>query len=100
MPWWMKCSRISVWSQQKSGEMVPDLVLKDENGVNFATSNGASRIRVTADIQRFFCERLEVNMPMFIDEVSVMNQENIPHYDGVQTFLLFCSETSLKIESK
>lgn len=96
----LKCSRISVWSQQKSGEMVPDLVLKDENGVNFATSNGANRIRVTADLQRFFCERLGVNMPLWIDESSVLQKENIPHYDGVQTFLLFCSETSLKIESK
>lgn len=96
----LKCSRISVWSQQKSGEMVPDLVLKDENGVNFATSNGANRIRVTADIQRFFCEKLQVNMPLWIDEVSVLQQSNIPHYEGVQTFLLFCSETSLKIESK
>ena len=96
----LKCSKISVWSQQKDGNMVPDLVLKDENGVNFATSNGANRIRVTADIQRFFCDRLGVNMPLWIDEVSVLESRNIPHYEGVQTFLLFCSETSLKIESK
>lgn len=96
----LKCSRISVWSKLKSGETVPDLVLKDENGVNFATSNGANRIRVTADLQRFFCERLGVNMPLWIDESSILQQSNIPHYDGVQTFLLFCSETSLTIESK
>ena len=96
----LKCSQISVWSQQKSGEWVPDLVLKDENGVNFATSNGANRIRVTADIQRFFCEKLGVNMPLWIDESSILQHSNIPHYEGVQTFLLFCSETSLTIESK
>lgn len=30
----------------------------------------------------------------------MIDNRNIPHYDGVQTFLLFCSETSLKIESK
>lgn len=96
----LKCSRISVWSKQKSGETVPDLVLKDEEGVSFSTTNTTNRIRVTADVQRFFCERLGVNLPLWLDEVAVMNKENIPHYDGVQTFLLFCSETSLKIESK
>lgn len=96
----LKFSRLEVWSKQKDGTVVGDLVLKDANGVNFSTANGASRICTTCDIQRFFCERLSVNMPMFIDEVSVMNQENIPHYDNVQTFLLFCSDTSLKIENK
>lgn len=96
----LKFSRLEVWSKQKDGTVVGDLVLKDENGVNFATSNGANRIRVTADIQRFFCDRLGVNMPLWIDESSVLQKENIPHYEGVQTFLLFCSETSLKIESK
>ena len=96
----LKFSRLDVWSKQKDGTVVGDLVLKDANGVSFSTTNTASRIATTCDIQRFFCERLAVNMPVFIDEVSVMNQENIPHYDNVQTFLLFCSDTSLKIESK
>lgn len=96
----LKFSRLDVWSKQKDGTVVGDLVLKDANGVSFSTTNTASRIATTCDIQRFFCERLAVNMPVFIDEVSVMNQENIPHYDNVQTFLLFCSNTSLKIESK
>lgn len=26
--------------------------------------------------------------------------KNLPKYDGVQTFYLFCANTSLKIESK
>ena len=94
----LKFSRLEVWSKQKDGTVVPDLVLKDANGVSFATTNGASRIRVTADLQRIFCERLGVNMPLWIDESSILQQSNIPHYDNVQTFLLFCSETSLKIE--
>lgn len=96
----LKCSRIDVWSKQKDGTDVQDLVLKDEDGVNFATTNMANRIRVIADLQRLFCEKLGVNMPLWIDEVSVMQEKNIPCYEGVQTFLLFCSDTSLKIESK
>lgn len=92
-------SRIDCWSQQKSGDMVPDLVIKDANGVNFACTNMASRIITTCDIQKFFCEKLGVSMPIFIDEVSVMNQDNIPHYEGTQTFLLFCADTPLNVET-
>lgn len=96
----LKFSRLEVWSKQKDGTVIGDIVLKDSNGVNFATTNTASRISTTCDIQRFFCERLGVNMPLFIDEVSVMNQDNIPNYNGVQTFLLFCADTPLQVTSK
>lgn len=96
----LKFSRIEVWSKQKDGTTIPDLVLKDANGVNFSTANGASRIATTCDIQRFFCDRLGVNMPMFVDEATIVNTENLPKYEGVQAFYLFCANTSLKIESK
>ena len=96
----LKFSCLEVWSKQKDGTVIGDLVLKDANGVNFSTANGASRICTTCDIQRFFCERLGVNMPMFVDEATIVNSENLPKYDGVQTFYLFCANTSLKIESK
>ena len=96
----LKFSRLEVWSKQKDGTVVPDLVLKDANGVNFSTTNGASRIITTCDIQRFFCEKLDVSMPCFIDEASIIQKENLPNYEDVQTFLLFCADTGLKIESK
>lgn len=96
----LKFSRIEVWSKQKDGTTIPDLVLKDANGVNFSTANGASRIATACDIQRFFCDRLGVNMPMFVDEATIVNTENLPKYEGVQAFYLFCANTSLKIESK
>lgn len=96
----LKSSYIECWSQQKDGQLVPDIVLKNSEGVNFATSNNASRLAVTADIQRFFCEKLSVNMPVFIDESAIFSTGNLPHFDGVQTFYLFCSDEPLKIESK
>ena len=96
----LKSSYIECWSQQKDGQLVPDIVLKNKDGVNFATSNNASRLAVTADIQRFFCEKLSVNMPVFIDESAIFSTGNLPHFDGVQTFYLFCSDEPLKIETK
>lgn len=96
----LNCSSIECWSQQKDGTMVSDLVLKNSEGVNFATSNQASRILTTCDIQRFFCKKLGVQMPVFIDESSTIQESNLPLYDNTQTFYLFCSNEPLKIETK
>lgn len=96
----LDCSSIDCWSQQKDGTMVSDLVLKNSEGVNFATANQASRILTTCDIQRFFCKKLGVQMPVFIDESSTIQESNLPLYDNTQTFYLFCSNEPLKIETK
>ena len=96
----LKFSRLEVWSKQKDGTVIGDLVLKDANGVNFSTSNNASRLTTVVDVQRFFCKKLGVSMPTFIDESSVFSDGNLPKLEGVQTFYLFCANTSLKIESK
>lgn len=96
----LKFSRLEVWSKQKDGTVIGDLVLKDANGVNFSTSNNASRLTTVVDVQRFFCEKLGVNMPCFIDECAIFSTGNLPKLDNVQMFYLFCADTSLKIESK
>lgn len=96
----LDCSSIDCWSQQKDGQMIPDLVLKNSEGVNFATANQASRILTTCDIQRFFCKKLGVQMPVFIDESSTIQESNLPLYDNTQTFYLFCSNEPLKIETR
>lgn len=96
----LKFSRLEVWSKQKDGTTVPDLVLKDANGVSYSTTNNASRLVTSVDIQRFFCEKLCVNMPTFLDESSVFSTGNLPKLEDVQMFYLFCADTGLKIESK
>lgn len=96
----LKFSRLEVWSKQKDGTTVPDLVLKDANGVSYSTTNNASRLVTSVDIQRFFCEKLCVNMPTFLDESSVFSTGNLPKLEDVQMFYLFCADTRLKIESK
>jgi len=96
----LDCSSIDCWSQQKDGTMIPDLVLKNSDGVNFATANQASRILTTCDIQRFFCKKLGVQTPVFIDESSTIQESNLPLYENTQTFYLFCSNEPLKIETR
>ena len=96
----LKFSRIECWSQQKDGTMIADLVIKDAQGVAFAVTNNASRIITTCDIQRFFCEKLNINAPVWIDESSALDSENLPSYEGCQTFYMFRADTALTIESK
>lgn len=96
----LKFSRIECWSQQKDGTMIADLVIKDAQGVAFAVTNNASRIATTCDIQRFFCEKLNINAPVWTDESSVLDSENLPSYEGCQMFYMFRADTALTIESK
>lgn len=96
----LKFSRLDIWSTQKDGSIIPDVIIKNKEGVSFATANNASRLVTIIDIQRFFCECLGVNMPIFCDEASTIDEKNIPHYNNTQLFLLFRADTSLKIESK
>lgn len=96
----LKFSRLDIWSTQKDGSIIPDVIIKNKEGVSFTTANNASRLVTIIDIQRFFCECLGVNMPIFCDEASTIDEKNIPHYNNTQIFLLFRADTSLKIESK
>lgn len=96
----LRFSRIEVWSQQKDGQIVGDLVIKDALGVNFACTNNASRIVTTVDIQRFFCDKLGVNMPVFVDECSVLDSDNLPLINNVQMFYLFRADSALHIETR
>lgn len=96
----LRFSQIEVWSTQKDGTVIPDLVIKDAQGVNYTTTNGASRIVTAIDIQRFFCDKLNVNMPCFVDESSIINADNMPVIEDVQMFYLYCSDSPLHIETK
>lgn len=95
----LKFSRIEVWSKQKDGTIIPDLVLKDTQGVSYSTTNNASRIVTAIDVQRFFCEKLGVNMPCWVDESSVVDDENLPRINNTQMFYMFRADTSICIET-
>lgn len=97
----LSSSRIDIWSTQKDGTVVPDLVIKDATGVNYSTTNNASRLLTAIDIQRFFCNCIGINLPTFIDEALIINKDNLPKLDDTQMFYLYCSEhATLQIKSK
>ena len=89
----MKKARFEMWSKQKSGELVPDLVLTNECGTRFSTTNFANRIELMLDLQELFCKTFEVNMPRFIDEAKVFSPSRLPVMEESQVVYLMASDS-------
>ena len=92
-------SKIEMWSKQKNGDLVPDLVLCNHKGVKFNSTNFANRIEIQLDLQLMFQRLFEVTLPIFIDESAVFSPSNLPVFDDRQTiYLLASDENYLKVE--
>ena len=85
-------SRIEMWSKQKNGDAVPDLVLCNNKGVKFNSMNFANRIEIQLDLQLMFQRLFEITLPIFIDESAVFAPSNLPTFDDRQTIYLFASD--------
>lgn len=90
----LKESTIDMWSRQKDGNLVPDVVLKGKNGVRFSSLNFSDRIRTCIDIQKMFMEHFDVSLPVWVDESSCFSSNNFPVLDG-QVVYLFASESPM-----
>ena len=88
----MKKARFEMWSTQKNGEQIPDLILTNEKGVRFSSTNFANQIEIKLDLQELFCNLFDVNMPRFIDESAVFSPSNLPSFDDTQAIYLFASD--------
>ena len=83
--------KIDMWSTQKDGNLVPDVVIKGKNGVKYSTLNFSDRIKTCIELQRLFMEKYEVSLPVWIDEAAVFSSDNMPSIEG-QSVLLYASE--------
>ena len=90
----LKESTIDMWSRQKDGNLVPDVVLKGKNGVRFSSLNFSDRIRTCIDIQRMFMEHFGISLPVWVDESSCFSSNNFPIIEG-QVIYLFASESPM-----
>ena len=90
-------AQLQMFSQLKNGEMVEDLIVKDKEGVRYETTNGASRLLMALDIQRFFCEKHGLNMPLWLDEASIINRKNLPDFGTSQAILMYFADCPLTV---
>ena len=94
----LKGFHINMFTQSRDGEIKADCVIVSNDGVKYATMNNSQRIKATIAIQEMFAAYCDVSMPMFIDEASIFDKDNIPTYDG-QTILLYAGETDLNVSN-
>lgn len=85
------CS-IDMWSTQKDGTLIPDVVLRGIDGVKFGSLNFSDQIKVRIEMQRLFMNSVGVELPIFIDEYSVFSDNNRPVIDG-QSVCLYATNT-------
>lgn len=87
----LKYSNIQMFSFQKDGSLVPDLIIKDKTGVSYSTTNAANRIVMSVDVQHFLCEKLGIIMPIWIDEASIINPAYLPKFDTQYITMMYTS---------
>lgn len=92
------CS-IVMYSRQKDGELRPDCVILDKNGVPYATTNNANRLNSALALQRMFCANANILFPVFVDEASIYDDEHLPKYSDTQCIYLYASnDNEMRIE--
>jgi hypothetical protein len=92
------CS-IVMYSRQKDGELRPDCVILDKNGVPYATTNNANRLNAALSLQRMFCANANILLPVFVDEASIYDDEHLPKYNDTQCIYLYASnDNEMRIE--
>lgn len=85
-------TELSMWSIQKDGTLVPDMVLKGKNGVKYGSLNFAHQIRSSIELQQLFMNHYKICLPIFIDEAAVFSSSNVPSID-TQTVFLYASDS-------
>lgn len=85
------CS-IDMWSMQKDGTLVPDVVLRGKDGVKFGSLNFSDQIKVRIEMQKLFMTSVGLSLATFIDEYSVFSENNRPEIDG-QSICLYATNT-------
>ena len=95
----LKYSNIQMFSFQKDGSLVPDLIVKDKNGVSYSTTNAANRIIMSVDVQNFLFEKYGISMPIWIDEASIINPKYLPLFD-TQYVMMTYKDEQLTINGK
>lgn len=72
---------IEMSETNKSGDIVPACVVKDNNGVNATVTNNASKVLCGIDISVAFQNFYGIKLPVWIDNAESINYDNMPELD-------------------
>ena len=85
--------KIQMWSLLKNGEVTPDCVVVNKEGVKYATCSNSERIRMNIALQKMFMAHWDIVLPLWVDESSVFSSFNLPVGD-LQTVYLYASDNN------
>ena len=90
--------KIVMYSRLKSGDLVPDCVIESEEGIKYATMNNSARLITCLSLQRMFCEKEGINLPIFVDEASIYDSEHLPKFNSQTIYLYASDDENMKVE--
>lgn len=90
--------KIQMWELLKNGERMPSCTIMDRNGVRYRTTNTANKIKINVSLQHLFCSKMNIQMPVWIDEASVFSPSNEPKLNGQVIMLYPSDDKTLKVE--
>lgn len=70
--------QIEMSETNKSGDIIPACVVKDNKGVNALVTNNASRVLCGIDIAIAFQKFYGLSLPLFIDNYELFSEDNQP----------------------
>lgn len=70
--------QIEMSETNKSGDIIPACVVKDNKGVNALVTNNASRVLCGIDIAIAFQKFYGLSLPLFIDDYELFSEDNQP----------------------
>lgn len=82
---------IQMYSVQKNGEKVPDCVMVDASGVPYGRTNTGEKMNMDIEMQKLFMRYFDIELPIFIDECSRFNPNNVPNMEQ-QHILIFATD--------
>jgi hypothetical protein len=84
--------KIQMWERQKNGELIPSCSVVSNDGVRLTTINHSQRVLIEAELQKLFCIKNNIQMPIFFDEASIFDSKHTPKSEGWQIVLLKASD--------
>lgn len=85
--------KIQMYRVQKDGGIAPDCRVYSKEGVPFSTINNSKAMLIRIDLQRFFCNHFNVQLPIFVDEYKSFDDFNAPKSQGEQMVMLYASNS-------
>lgn len=87
--------KIQMYRVQKDGGVAPDCRVYSKEGVPFSTINNSKAMLIRIDLQRFFCNHFNVQLPIFVDEYKSFDDFNAPKSQGEQMVMLYASNSPI-----